>query len=217
MKKLLLSATFITALVGSTFAQSSSDKKGGSNSLTFGIRGGGNMSSIVNSDDAPSFDGQQKFGFHVGAYINLPLADVVSIQPEVLYSQKGYRADRSIGNTTIYKYRVTTGYIDVPVLVKITPTKNFGILVGPQISFLTNTKAKFETPNATFESQVNNENDNLRNNILGGLAGLEYAVSDNVTIGARYALDFQKNDKNGNSNSLKYRNQVVSLTVGFQL
>ena len=103
------------------------------------------------------------------------------------------------------------------MLAKITPTKNFGILVGPQISFLTNTKTKFTTPNANFETQVNNENDNLRNNVLGGLVGLEYAVSRNFTIGARYALDFQKNDENGNSNNLRYRNQVASLTVGFQL
>ena len=94
MKKLLLSAAFATALVGTTFAQSS-DKKGGSNSLTFGIRAGGNLASIVNSDDAPNFDQQQKIGFHAGAYLNLPLAPVFSIQPEVLYSQKGYRADRT--------------------------------------------------------------------------------------------------------------------------
>ncbi len=216
MKKLLLSAAFATALVGSTFAQSSDDKKGGSNSLTFGIRAGGNLASIVNSDDAPNFNQQQKIGFHAGAYLNLPLAKTFSIQPEVLYSQKGYRADRTfLGNT--YKYRVTTSYIDIPVLAKITPTKNFGILVGPQISFLTNTKTKFTTPNTNFESQVNNENDNLRNNILGGLVGLEYAVSKNFTVGARYALDFQKNNEDGNSSSLKYRNQVASLTLGFQL
>ena len=215
MKKLLLSATFIAALTGASFAQSS-DSKGGSNSLTFGIRGGGNLASIVNSDDAPSFDQQQKIGFHAGVYLTLPIAPVFAIQPEVLYSQKGYRADRSFLGST-YKYRVTTSYIDVPILAKITPVKSLGILVGPQISFLTNTKTKFDTPGPTFQTQVNNENDNLRNNILGGLVGLEYALSKNLTLGVRYALDFQKNDENGNSNTLRYRNQVASLTLGLQL
>jgi opacity protein-like surface antigen len=215
MKKLLLGAAFATFLTGAAFAQSGSSK-GGSNSLTFGIRAGANMASIVEDDDAPNFDQQQKFGFHAGVYLTLPLADVFAIQPEVLFSQKGYRADRSFLGTN-YKYRVTTNYIDVPILAKITPIKNLGILVGPQFSFLTNTKTKFETAGATFENTVDNENDNLRNNVLGGLVGLEVGLTKNVTLGARYALDFQKNNSDGDSNSLKYRNQVASLTLGFQL
>lgn len=216
MKKTLLGAAAATFMFfGTQVSAQSSDDKGGSNGIHFGIRGGLNLASIVNSDDAPNFDGQMKAGFHAGAYVTLPLAKTFAIQPEVLYSQKGYRADRTFLGSS-YKYRVTTSYIDVPILAKITPVKNFGILVGPQFSFLTHTKAKFDTPNATFEQNIDNENDNLRDNILGGLAGLEYGITDNVTIGARYALDFQKNNSDGDANSLRYRNQVVSFTVGFQ-
>lgn len=202
-------------MCGTAVAQSS-DEKGSSNSLHFGLRGGLNLASIVKDDDAPEFSSNMKAGFQAGVYLQLPLSKTFSVQPEVLFSQKGYRAD---GSTLLgdYKYGVTTNYIDVPLLAKITPAKNFGIVVGPQFSFLTNSSYKFTSGSAQFQSEVENNNDNLRKNIFGGLVGLEAGIMDNVTISARYALDFQKNNGDGTSNSLKYRNQVVSLTVGLQL
>lgn len=215
MKKLLAGAVAAFLITGSAVAQSSDDK-GGSNSLHFGLRGGLNLASIVKDDDAPDFSSKMKPGLQAGIYLQLPISSAFSVQPEVLFSQKGYNASGSFLGAD-YKYGVTTNYIDVPLLAKFTPNKNFGIVVGPQFSFLTNTNYKFSTENAQYEDVIENNNDNLRKNILGGLVGLEAGLTDNITLSARYALDFQKNNGDGTSNSLKYRNQVVSLTVGLQL
>jgi opacity protein-like surface antigen len=215
MKKLLAGAVTALIVTSSAFAQSSDDK-GSSNSLHFGIRGGLNLAAIVQDDDAPNFDTKMKPGFQAGVYLQLPITSGFSVQPEVLYSQKGYKADGTIFGTD-YDFRVTTNYIDVPLLAKFTPIKNFGLVVGPQFSFLTNTTTKFSAGGSQIEDQIDNDNDNLRKNILGGLVGLEAGVTDNITLSARYALDFQKNNGDGTSNSLRYRNQVVSFTVGLQL
>ncbi len=215
MRKLVAGTIAALVISGSAFSQKSEDK-GASNSLHFGIRGGLNLASIVKDDDAPDFSSKMKPGVQAGVYVQLPLSTGFSVQPEVLFSQKGYGADGKFLGTA-YKFRVTTNYIDVPLLAKFTPTKNFGIVVGPQFSFLASKSYKFTTANAQFEDVVKNNNDNLRKNILGGLVGLEAGLTDNVTVSARYALDFQKNNGDGTANSLKYRNQVISLTVGLQL
>ena len=215
MKKLVAGAIVALVMSGSVFAQKSDDK-GASNSLHFGIRGGLSLASIVKDDNAPDFSAKMKPGVQAGVYLQLPLSTAFSVQPEVLFSQKGYGANGSFLGAA-YKYKVTSNYIDVPLLAKFTPHKDFGIVVGPQFSFLTNTSYKFTTTNAQYENVVKNDNDNLRKNILGGLIGLEAGLSDNITVSARYALDFQKNNGDGTSNSLKYRNQVLSFTLGLQL
>ncbi len=214
MKKLVAGTIAALVISGSAFAQK--DDKGASNSLHFGLRGGLNLAAIVKDDDAPDFSSKMKAGVQAGVYLQLPLSTTFSVQPEVLFSQKGYGANGSFLGSN-YKYRVTTNYIDVPLLAKFTPHKNFGIVVGPQFSFLANTSYKFTTANAQYENVVKNNNDDLRKNILGGLVGLEAGLTDNITVSARYALDFQKNNDDGTSNSIKYRNQVISLTVGLQL
>lgn len=214
MKKIYAGTIAALMMCGTVMAQSKDN--GSSNTLHFGIRGGLNLASIVKDDDAPDFDNKMKPGFQAGVYLQLPITSGFSVQPEVLFSQKGYKASGSLLGTN-YDYRVTTNYIDVPLLAKFSPMKNFGVLVGPQFSFLTNTSYKFKAGGTQFQDQIDNDNDNLRNNILGGLVGLEAGITKNVTLSARYALDFQKNNGDGSSNSLKYRNQVVSLTVGLQL
>lgn len=215
MKKIYAGTLAAILFSGAAMAQSSTDK-GSSNTLHFGVRGGLNLSAIVKDDNAPDFNTKMKPGIQAGVYLQLPVTSSFSVQPEVLFSQKGYKADGSFLGTN-YNYHVTTNYIDVPLLAKFTPTKNFGIVVGPQFSFLTNTTTKFTAGGTQFENQVSNDNDNLRKNTLGGLVGLEAGISKNLTVSARYALDFQKNNGDGTSNSLKYRNQVISLTLGVQL
>jgi hypothetical protein len=92
--------------------------------------------------------------------------------------------------------------------------KNFGILVGPQFSFLASTKTNFTTSNTSYENLVKTDNDNLRKNILGGVIGIEASAS-NLVVGLRYNVDFQTNNGDGTSSTPKYKNQVASLSVGF--
>jgi len=113
-----------------------------------------------------------------------------SIQPEVQYAEKGYKTSGSyLGNP--YEYTASSNFIEVPLLAKLSPAKGFSILVGPQFSFLTNTKYKFTSSNTAYENQVNNDNNNLRNNILGGVVGLEFSTEP-IVFDLRYSLDFQK-------------------------
>jgi hypothetical protein len=137
-----------------------------------------------------------------------------SIQPELQFSQKGYK---STGNylSTPYEYQLTSNYVEVPLLAKFKPSKNFGILVGPQFSFLSSTKTKWTVNNSSYENIAKQDFNNLRKNILGGVIGLE-AMGGPIVFDLRYNIDFQKNNGDGTSSIPPYKNQVFSLSAGFR-
>ncbi|MBL0355942.1 MAG: PorT family protein [Chitinophagaceae bacterium] len=208
MKKLIiLTACIFTAGIVKTNAQVVAKTTG----VHLGLRVGANLSNIV-QDKSTDFSTGSKIGFNAALFLELPLAPVFSIQPEVQFSQKGYKNTGTyLGNA--YEYKQTTNFIEVPLLAKIKPVKNFGILVGPQFSFLASTKTSFSTANASYETLVKEDNNNLRKNILGGVIGIE-ASAANFVVGLRYNRDFQNNNGDGTSSTPRYKNQVIALNVG---
>lgn len=177
-----------------------------------GLRAGANLSNIV-QNNSTDFSTGSKIGANAAIFLELPLASVFSIQPELQFSQKGYKNTGTYLGSA-YEYKQTTNFIEVPLLAKIKPVKNFGILLGPQFSFLMSTKTKFTVNNATYESLVKTDNDNLRKNIVGGVIGIE-ATAANFVVGLRYSRDFQTNNGDGSSSTPRYKNQVTALSVGF--
>ena len=161
-----------------------------------------------------SFSSGSKLGLNAGAFLEIPVTAGFSIQPELQFSQKGYKNTGSFLGSP-YEYKQTTNFIEVPLLAKLNPSKNFGILIGPQFSFLVSTQTKFTVNNSSFENQVKQDNTNLRKNILGGIVGIE-ASSGPVVFDLRYNLDFQNNNGDGTTSTPKYKNQVIALSVGFR-
>ncbi len=196
----------------STTTTVSSSSNTGSSGVRAGLRVGANLSTVVKDGDYDLTTGS-KIGVNAALFVELPIVSVFSIQPEIQFSQKGYKANGSYLGTP-YEYKRTSNFFEVPILAKIKPSSNFAILVGPQYSYLASTKTKFTVSNASYETVVDEDNDNLRKNILGGVAGIEVSA-DRFVADLRYNLDFQKNNGNGTSSSLRYKNQVVALSVGF--
>jgi hypothetical protein len=112
------------------------------------------------------------------------------------------------------EYSVTTNFIEVPILLKIGATNGFNIHLGPQISFLMSTTESFKTGSDEYRRKITEENDNLKKNILGGVIGAGFNVGSRATLVARYALDFQKNNEDGSSETPQYKNQVIQLGLG---
>ena len=204
MKRVLITASALFISVSYAGAQTTKAK--------LGVRAGVNLSNVIKSGDS-DFSTGSKMGFNAAVFADLPLAAVFSIQPEVQFSQKGFKSTGTFLGAP-YEYKQTTNFIEVPVLAKIKPVPSFAILAGPQFSFLTSTTTKFNVNNTSYEDKVKTENDNLRKNILGGVLGLE-ATASNFVVGLRYNMDFQQNNGDGTSTTLKYKNQVTSLYVGF--
>ncbi|AMJ67617.1 hypothetical protein AXW84_20995 [Hymenobacter sp. PAMC 26628] len=105
MKKTILFTVLLAVTAAAAHAQSPS----------FGIKAGASLTNVVGSSTM-GFDIKNKLGFHGGFIANLPINDVFSIQPELLYSMKGYKINEDDGFGAMLERKQTLDYIDIPVL-----------------------------------------------------------------------------------------------------
>lgn len=218
MKKLLLSASaalLVAAAAPAAHAQG----------VRFGVKAGANLSNLsgdlVNQDQY-----KNRFGFQGGIMVNFGLGDIISIQPEVLYSQKGFKyADQQftvLGNTYRNTGNVRYDYLDVPVLVRVRAAGIF-FEVGPQYSYLMNVSTNREQTlngnNVGNAGSGTTNLDNVRRNELGYVGGLGFQASNGVMLGVRYTgafTDFAK-DNYSNNDFRNARNSTFQAYVGVLL
>src|SRR5687768_1781133 len=77
-----------------------------------GIKGGLNVSNLY-IDEVD--DENARYGFNVGVYGQLFSSDVFAIQPELLFSTKGTKAEYG-GNVFDQTIKFNLNYLDLPVL-----------------------------------------------------------------------------------------------------
>ena len=209
MKKVLIIAIGVF-VAGAANAQSTSN----SGAVKFGIKAGGNYSNIIKTNDE-NFNTEFKPGLNAGLTVEIPIVSRLTFAPELMFSQKGYKHTGSfLGSPT--EYSVTTNFVELPILAKINATDKFSIVAGPQVSFLTSTTEKFKTGDQSSQNTVKQTNDNLKKSLVGGVLGFGYDVTQAVSLNGRYALDLQKNNENGTSETPVYKNQVFQLGLGFK-
>lgn len=204
MKKTLLLILLVALLANAGIAQD----------FHFGPKVGINLSNVYDSKDE-NFNADAKIGWATGVFFSLPLGSILGLQPEILFSQKGFKATGSIlGNS--YTFTRTLNYIDIPLLVALKPSEAFTILAGPQYSYLLSRKDDFENSFLNIEQEQEFENDNLRKNTLCFLGGFDLNVNS-VVIGARVGWDLYQNNGDGSSTTPRYKNVWYQATIGFRL
>lgn len=86
-----------------------------------------------------------KLGFRAGAFIRMELSDVLSLQPEALYSSRGYKQKISFNNSVISRDTFLTynfSYIDFPFLMNMKIGLSAYMSFGPQIGYIANARNK---------------------------------------------------------------------------
>jgi hypothetical protein len=173
-----------------------------------GIAGGFNISNTVDAYNA-SFSTTAMSGAHVGLTFELPLIYPLSFAPEALFSQKGYKAETVDGT-----FRQKTNYIDIPLLAKFRVTREFNIVAGPQLTFLTSTRNTYDNGfNTVYVDRYNNRGDR---SYVAGVVGVGFDINPNVELRGRYAIDLGQNNGDLNSNLPNFRNQVFQIGIGFK-
>ena len=209
-------------------------------SFKFGLKGGANYTDI-NSKDLDKNAHRYRLSWHGGAMVNIhyPGTDWFSIQPEIIYSSKGYEnyslsADvvDNKGNVLYSEQRggfVRFNYIDIPVMFNF----KSGIIVfeiGPQLSILASYRNDAVIRQTFADGTVITVNDDLRRfdkdrlrSLDIGLAtGFRLETSNGVGLGLRFNQGFIKLD-NGEAATLTEplapngRNQVFQLFVSYLL
>ncbi|WP_327984494.1 porin family protein [Bergeyella porcorum] len=196
MKKLFLGAAI--AVSSLSFAQQ------------FGIKGGMNVSSL--SKDAALSEQNSKIGFYAGAFVNVPVAESFSVQPEVIYNNLGSKVKQTNALET-FEYARHFDYISVPVMFQYNATPEFYLEAGPQASFLVSTRHKAKAGNTSISNEVNKDNYNTFDFGLGLGAG--YYFTKNIGITARYVAGFTDIYKNNSGDAVKNNNFQVGLAYKF--
>jgi Outer membrane protein beta-barrel domain len=211
MKKIILMLVVITSISATINAQGT--KKDNVSDFHFGIKAGLNISNVYDTK-GEDFVAKAKAGVAIGAFIQIPLGSIIGVQPEILYSQKGFRGTGKILGSP-YSYTRTTNYLDIPLLLAIKPINELTILVGPQYSFLLSEKNEFENTLFTSVQEQQFDNDNIRKNTLAFLGGADFNF-DKVVIGVRAGWDVQNNAGDGTSNTPRYKNVWYQATLGYR-
>lgn len=179
--------------------------------MRFGFKAGVNFSNVYD-EEGNNFVADGKIGLAAGVFLSVPFGKVLGFQPELIYSQKGFKATGSVLGFD-YDYKRTTTYLDIPLLLQIKPSSNFTLLAGPQFSYLLETKNEFNNTSNTVEEEING--DNYKKYIFGFVVGADVNL-DQFVIGGRLGWDISKSDSDGNSDSPRYKNQVIQVTLGYR-
>ncbi|WP_285010011.1 porin family protein [Pedobacter faecalis] len=180
--------------------------------IRLGVKAGVNLPNVIKDDGDNDFDTKINTGFNAGITLDIPLITGLAFTPELLYSTKGFKRDNALG-----EYRTTTHFIDVPILASINlGGSGLNLVAGPQVSFLLSTKNKFENDFGSVEQEIEEDSDRFKKSLLGGVIGLRYDINNQWDIHGRYALDFQKNNEDGTSQTPEFKNQVFSIGLGLK-
>jgi len=93
-------------------------------SQSFGIKAGLNLATMLAKDDDETYSENAKMmpGFHVGATVEIPITDLLSIEPGLIMTTKGIKIveeDTYQGDTYKFTSQMNSYYIDIPVNLRI--------------------------------------------------------------------------------------------------
>lgn len=193
MKLKQITIALFLGVIGTINAQDSTIPKSNG-----GIKGGYNLAAV-------SFDGdgetEQRHGFHIGVYGESFISESFSIQPELMYSQQGYEITNSSGTFT-----QKLDYINLPLMLKAYPSKNFFFEAGPQIGLAISHKEEYDGLfSGSQEYDPNNFDWGM--NFGGG-----FKTDSGVSLGVRYHLGLGDLYDDG-----KAQNRVLQFSIGFDL
>ena len=177
-KTVLLVAVALMGFVSNSFAQES---------WSFGVKGGVNFSTVTGDYFN---DPSHRTAFNVGVLAEIPVANRLSIQPEVLYSAQGYDF-ASIDEDNIFdiddNIEYQLDYIQVPVLAKVYVTDGLSVQAGPSFNFNVNEEIDYSPTENGGDIELE---DQVKDFEIGGAAGLEYKLNSGFFIQGRYTYGF---------------------------
>lgn len=212
MKRKILALSAVLALMaGAAHAQSKT---------TFGVRAGVNFQNLNGKDQLGEKDnGKIKTGFHVGVNAEIPLADEFFVQPGVLFSTKGAKAEEGDG-------KINISYIEVPVNFIYKPELGDGKLllgVGPYIGIGVGGKLKGggEDVDIKFKNTVKPGDEAamyLKRIDAGGnlLVGYEFSNKLSFQLNAQLGLTNIAPKIEGIDSKQKIRNTGFGVSVGYR-
>ena len=158
--------------------------------------------------------------FHAGVYADIPVSGVVSFEPGLQYSKKGYaiKGDLQINELKFLGlnvgFQVQSHYIDMPLLLKVKIVKGLKLYGGPQVSYLV--RSTLNAKAGVLGISLLNKGFGITNRFnrfdMGLTGGLGYQFENGFNIQAGYDYALSRLDKN---DSYDIHNRVIKVSLGF--
>lgn len=139
-----------------------------------------------------------------GFWINIPLSERLSLEPQMLFISNSYKPD----NATVKDYDGKINYFGIPLLLKIHASKYIAFPVGVQFDMRTSIKS-----NTIFFNKTD-----FQNFSFGLTGGVEILTKARVSVFGRYIYGLTKVNNLGNSRrtyDLTNQNVYAGLKVKF--
>lgn len=171
-----------------------------------GVLIGANFATIEFSGSDENWD--RRTGLVGGAFVTLPLSSSFSVQPEVLYSQKGAKAKEGGDEITL-----ELDYLDIPVLARVTAGGPTGLVLfgGPSFGFKVRARSKLDVGGTKEDTDIGSDVETFDLGLVVG-AGLQ---SRSILVDARYQWGLSNINKD-EFDATEVKNRVFSVLLGFR-
>ncbi len=205
MGKRILAILILASFSGLCFAQTAS----------FGLKGGLNIPKVTGADVGVYMNNvESNKGIAAGAYVSIGLLPNISVQPEILFSQKGFKISYDFFGTT-HEGTLRINYMETPVLAKL----SYGAIVKPYVLagpyFATKIGTKYEeTIDGITNTRTNG--DGLADVEIGLTIGAGIQTPIKISFEARYSMGL-KSIYSSDLADLDIRNSNIQLLVGYSV
>ncbi len=162
---------------------------------------------------------QSRLFYHFGVYGIHYLSERVSINPELLFSNKGFQSEAPspIPGGGLEEIDLRLSYLSLPILIGYHPWKKFSVHVGPELSYRLASQISYATGSNDASVVWDRKSD------VGAVVGLNYLVGGKLDVTFRYiyglidvvSSDFTEINLLFTEQSSK--NRVFQLSLGYRL
>lgn len=177
-----------------------------------GVKAGANFARLSGPDVDQEW--KSRMALVGGAFFTLKLNDLLAIQPEILYSQKGPRWDAPLDGVA-FVGTVNLEYLEIPVLVKIlipvgaNAAIRPNLFAGPYMGFKMSARLKYAWGSTSDDRTIDQIKSSDFGYVFGG--GLDFVVGKGkITLDVRYGMSFSTIATDSTE-----KNQTISAMVGY--
>jgi hypothetical protein len=194
-----------------------------SGQVSLGFQGGLSLAKITEDNPSLSEEWEYQEGVAVGAFLDIPVSDMVILQPGLNYVQKGASASGQEDGGS-YETELDLGIIEIPLLLKINiPTDGRvtpHLLVGPAIGFKTGCEISWSFRfQGESESDTEDCDDETKSIDFGGMFGAGVGITagpGEVVLGARYNLGLiTVDDPPAGEEEMDVKTRAFSFLAGY--
>ena len=190
----------------------------GFSDIKFGVKGGLSLSNLTVKPEETAFPFDNKTGVVGGISLNLGLSRMFSVQPEILYVQKGSKASETVEGVELTgKYEID--YVEVPLLLNFSfakPGSSFvpSVYAGPYAGFNARAKIKITGDGESYSQDFKDEIKDTEFGLTFGIGLGKKIGHGKIVLDVRYDLGLT-NIAEGMAEGESVKNKTWLFMLGY--